>query len=254
MAHRPSSQWGQKWEYQVTVFQVWPVQRNHNAVYYWRRFTVSACLLKCYTCSSQTLKLPKPSYAHEEVVSHPSPKSSSPVKEMESLWSAWWSFILSPRQINSLMIDLDGTCMKNPFIYSWNLICPLLGSEALDKKWQNGKTQSSKKDRLFILLMPFSPSALQFSNTKNSYWDDGSWLKLFLYLNWNARYAFFFNVIVIFTCAQVCEPQLKQSSFIHSIVTFTTMWLFSPTYISHTLGMEYGTVNVKYCCKKKVSW
>lgn len=102
----------------------------------------------------------KPSYTHEEVVSQLSPKSF-PVKEMESLWSAWWSFVLSPRQINSLMIDLDRTCMKKPFIYSWNLICPVLGSEALDKKWRNGKTQLSKRDRLFILLMPFSPSALQ---------------------------------------------------------------------------------------------
>lgn len=120
-------------------------------------------------CHRLDAEAPKPSYTHEEVDSHLSPKSSLPVKEMESLWSAWWSFILSPRQINSLMIDLEWTCMKKTFIYSWNLICPVLESEAFDKKWQNGKTQSSTKDRLFILLMPFSPSALQFYNKKNSY-------------------------------------------------------------------------------------
>lgn len=56
--------------------------------------------------------------------------------------------------------------------------------------------------------------------------------------------------LAFFTCAPDSEPQLTQSYFIRSIVSPATMFFFSC--ISHTLGMEYGTVNVstenvKYC-------
>lgn len=60
-------------------------------------------------------------------------------------------------------------------LYSRSLICPVSGSEALDKKWQSeeGKRKNSigrvEKDFFFILLRPFFPSALQFRRTKNSY-------------------------------------------------------------------------------------
>lgn len=43
---------------------------------------------------------------------------------------------------------------------------------------------------------------------------------------------------------------------LNKVLLFTPLLLsrqcdFPPPYISHTLGMEYGTVNVKYCRKKK---
>ena len=59
--------------------------------------------------------------------------------------------------------------------------------------------------------------------------------------------------LAFFTCAPVSEPQLAQSYFIRSIVSPTTKFVFFFfLHISHTLGMEYGTVNVstenvKYC-------
>lgn len=108
------------------------------------------------------------SYTYEVAVSQPSQKSLC-VKEMESLRFLWCSFIWSPWQMNSLMIDLDWTCMKKPFIYSWNLICPVLWSDAFDKKEQNGKNPIVQEREAFflLLLMPFSPSDLQFYGTKN---------------------------------------------------------------------------------------
>lgn len=45
--------------------------------------------------------------------------------------------------------------MMRPFIYSWILICPVLGSEAFDKNLQIGKTQSSKKNDLFLFYKFF---------------------------------------------------------------------------------------------------
>lgn len=112
------------------------VQRKDDAVNYCTRFTVlvSACLLKCYTRGSQTLKLLKPLTLTKRHSASRPPQSALPVKGIDSLWSVWWSFILSPRQINSLMIDIDSTCMKKPFIYSWNLICSVLWSDAFNRK------------------------------------------------------------------------------------------------------------------------
>lgn len=134
----PSSQWGQTWNCKVALaspsFLFLCTESRMQLITEWgSQSRCQQCLLKCYTCGLQTARLPKPSCTHEEVVSQPPPESALPVKEMESLWSAWWSFILSSRQINSLMIDSDWTCMKKPFIYSWNLICPVLWSDAFDK-------------------------------------------------------------------------------------------------------------------------
>lgn len=81
VAHRPSSQWGQKWEYEVTLASLlWPVQGKQDAVNYCRRFTVlvSACLSKCYTCGSQALKLPNPLTLMKRQVDQPSPEVCSP--------------------------------------------------------------------------------------------------------------------------------------------------------------------------------
>lgn len=44
--------------------------------------------------------------------------------------------------------------MKKPFIYSLDLICSVLWSDAFDRKEQNGKTQLSRKDRLFNNASP----------------------------------------------------------------------------------------------------